>query len=248
MHKIEIGKIIRQLKNCFSKQFTGLVRGIYSGIFSPEDINIYIDNIPNYYEVMDNYKQEQERQKHKKEYEDTIQEKNTLPAELKEQADKVIQLLSEEIDMTNKGYAYEEKKGLEKYNKIRKLEIKKAQAQKTSEILDALAKEYTPKKKGPGRTRKDGSPARSKKLQQIENKISCPDEVSLPYPQKPQQKEKSAQQTDAPTPEKSAEIQPSQLRQQRGPQKPFITKNGEISQSEMLSQILSIFSNKTKKE
>lgn len=162
-------KIIKQLKKKITQQFTDFVRSVYSGKISEESAQIYLDNMPSYFEVLDAYKEKQERDAHEKSYKEIIGNKDTILAEeLQKKAEKVVALLNEEIDMTERNYSFENKKGLEKYNKLRKLAQKKRQAENTCIILGELVKKFTPEKRGPGRTRKDGSPARSKKLQQLE--------------------------------------------------------------------------------
>ena len=152
--------------------------------------------MPNYFEVMDNYKEKKEREIHEKSYKDIIGNKDTILAEeLKIQAEKVINLLNEEIDMTERGYSFENTKGLDKYNKLRKLAKKKEQAETTKIILSELVKKFEPEKRGPGRTRKDGSPARSKKLQQLEEEAKTDKQEQSPKVASSTKKDKPVQKT-----------------------------------------------------
>ena len=174
-------KIIKQLKKKIAQQFTDFVRSLYSGKISEESAQIYLDNMPNYFEVLDAYKEKQARDAHEKSYKEIIGNKDKILAdELKKKAEEVVALLNEEIDMTERNYSFENKKGLEKYNKLRKLAQQKQQAETTCVILGELVKKFTPEKRGPGRTRKDGSPARSKKLQQLEGGIKQNSEDQQP--------------------------------------------------------------------
>ena len=150
-------KTIKVLRNLFRKQFADIITSFSKGNIDEEKIAIYVDNFPNWFEVLENYNQKQLEAERVAEYQAVVNEKMLLAEKLKQQAQEEQTLVQEELAMTEKGYALDAKQGLAKFNKERKLKKRLEQTQQTINSLEKLIIEQTPQKRPVGRPRKNGT-------------------------------------------------------------------------------------------
>ncbi len=150
-----MNKTVKELRNIMRKQFSDIVISFNKLKINEDEINIYINNFPNWFEVLENFKQKQLELERVAKYKNIINEEMLLAEKLKQQAKDEQTLVQEELIMTEKGYAFDSKKGLAKFNKERKLKKRLQQTQQTIDSLDRLIVEQTPKKRPVGRPRKN---------------------------------------------------------------------------------------------
>lgn len=147
-------RILKELQTWFRKEYSGLVEAYQNNKLTEEDLQHYLETVPNSFEVLDNYKKNQERNTHIENYKKVVKNDVVLAEQLKEQASNTLKLLIEELEMTSKDQALEPTKALNKYNKMRKLEKKIDEAYKTIDMLESLIEELQPPKRKPGRPKK----------------------------------------------------------------------------------------------
>ena len=148
-------KTIKALKKVFSNQYELIVSQLHSKKITEEDVATYVANFPVWLKVLEEAKENKARQEHEQRYKETISTEQTVADKLKEEAQNELTLLIEELDMTEKGYAFEPAKRITKFNKMRRISKKIEQAERTIAMLDELGKEYAPPKRPVGRPRKE---------------------------------------------------------------------------------------------
>lgn len=147
-------EVLKKLQSWFRKEYSSLVEAFQEKKLTAEDIEHYLESVPNSFEVLDNYKKDQMRKQHIENYKQVINNKTVLAEQLKEQAENTLKLLNEELDMTSKDQALEPTKAINKFNKMRRLEKKIEETEITIDVLKQTAEQLAPPKRKPGRPKK----------------------------------------------------------------------------------------------
>lgn len=147
--------ILKHLQVKFRQEFSKIVEDFSKCYITNEDLEIYIENFPSYYKVIDNYNKSLEDEERKANYKKIINPENNLVYKFKSQAEEELALIKEELTMTERGYALEPTKAISKYNKERRLKKRIEDTEKTLQALDKLNNELAPPKRKVGRPRKN---------------------------------------------------------------------------------------------
>ena len=149
-----MNKILKKLRDFYREQYCGLIEAYQKGTLKDEDIEHYLETVPNSFQVLENYKKEQEHKRHVEEYRKAISSKETTSEQLRDEAVNKLQLLTEELDMTSKDYALDPTTARNKHNKINRLQKKIDETLETIRALDQIIEVVAPKRK-PGRPKKE---------------------------------------------------------------------------------------------
>ena len=147
--------ILKHLQLRFRQEFSKIVEEFSNCNIDIEDLEIYIDNFPSFYAVMDDYNKNIAEDERKEIYKKIINPENNLVYKFKSQAEQELALIKEELTMTERGYALEPTKAISKYNKERRLKKRIEDTEKTLQALDKLNNELAPPKRKVGRPRKN---------------------------------------------------------------------------------------------
>jgi len=147
--------ILNQLQLVFRREFAKIVSEYNKMHIDDEELEIYIDNFPTYYTVIDSYNNTVAEDERKENYKRIINPDNNLVNKFKSQAEQELALIKEELSMTERGYALEPTKAISKYNKERRLKKRIEDTEKTLQALDKLNNELAPPKRKVGRPRKN---------------------------------------------------------------------------------------------
>lgn len=149
-----MNKKLKELRDWFRKEYAGLIQGFEDGKIKEEDLQIYLDNAPGYFAVIDLAKKKAVEQARLEHYKEVVNNKEAPATKLLDKAREELQLVYEEYRMTESGHALNEEKGIRKYNKLQKLEKRINQLTTTIEQLEKLEAEQINKRK-PGRPKKN---------------------------------------------------------------------------------------------
>ncbi len=147
-------KVLKQIKLLMRNEYSNIVLSVINNKITLEELTIYAENFPNYYKVLDEHNKQVELKKHQERYKAVVNEKQLLAEKLKKQAEEEQLLIQEELHATETDNALEPLKALKKYNRLRKLNTRLQQNQKTIDTLNTLEEELSPKKRPVGRPRK----------------------------------------------------------------------------------------------
>lgn len=149
-----MNKNLKELRDWFRKEYSGLVQGFETGKIKEEDVQIYLDNAPGYFAVIDLAKKNAVEKARLEHYKEVVNNKQAPATKLLDKAREELQLVYEEYRMTESGNALDKLKGIRKYNKLKKLEKRINQLTTTIEQLEKLEAEQINKRK-PGRPKKN---------------------------------------------------------------------------------------------
>ena len=150
-----MNELISTLRNVFRNEYANIVREYKLNKLDDEDIDIYINNFPNIFAVLSQYDAKTSEEERKEKYKATIHKDTTLASIFKDKAKDELTIIKEELSMTEKGLALEPTKALTKYNKIKQLNKRIEDTQKTIDTLDKLINELAPPKRKVGRPKKN---------------------------------------------------------------------------------------------
>ena len=150
-----MAEILKDLRTIFRTEFAKIVDEYNSNKLDEEQIEIYINTFPTIFAILSQYDAELVEEERKEKYKATIHKDTTLASIFKDKAKDELAIIKEELSMTEKGFALEPTKALSKHNKIKQLNKRIEDTQKTIDTLDKLITELAPAKRKVGRPKKN---------------------------------------------------------------------------------------------
>ena len=135
-----MNELINDLRTLFRKEYANIVREYNSNKLDDEQIDIYVNNFPNIFAVLSQYNEATDEEERKERYKSTIHKDTTLASIFKDKAKDELAIIT---------------KALTKHNKIKQLNKRIEDTQKTIDTLDKLIVELTPQKRKVGRPKKN---------------------------------------------------------------------------------------------
>lgn len=150
-----MNELINDLRTVFRNEYANIVREYNANKLDDQQIDIYVNNFPNIFAVLSQYDEATSEEERKERYKSTIHKDTTLASIFKDKAKDELAIIKEELSMTEKGLALEPTKALTKHNKIKQLNKRIEDTQKTIDTLDKLITELAPTKRKVGRPKKN---------------------------------------------------------------------------------------------
>lgn len=146
---------LKQLKECFNKQYAELIEEINKGRVKQDELQLFIGHFPRFREVVNYYCERAERRKKKEEFEKIV--KMDKPVAEQYLQDCVIQknLVAEAIKTLNNKEVYTDSSIQSKNDELMHLEQKMTDLQFTIDCLQSTLKNQTPLKRKVGRPKKE---------------------------------------------------------------------------------------------